>query len=75
VFSQILWDLKSGDLYIEGSDQYSDYREELISWEEYAQQVSGYGKLVGLPTEGQAFVNYLRDWLHARIKQTNESLP
>ena len=40
VFSQILWDLKSGDLYVEGSDQYSDYREELISWEEYAQQVN-----------------------------------
>ena len=26
VFSQILWELKSGDLYIEGSDAYADYR-------------------------------------------------
>src|SRR6266516_3763391 len=31
VFSQLLWDLKSGDLYVEGSDQYADYREQLIS--------------------------------------------
>ncbi len=75
VFSQILWDLKSGDLYVEGSDQYSDYREELISWEEYAQQVSAYGTLVGLPTDGQALVNYLRDWLHARITQTDDAFP
>ena len=26
VFSQLLWDLKSGDLYVEGGDQYADYR-------------------------------------------------
>jgi hypothetical protein len=30
VFSQLMWDLKSGDLYVEGSDHYADYRDQLI---------------------------------------------
>src|SRR6266567_1172558 len=75
VFSQLLWDLKSGDLYVEGSDQYADYREQLISWEEYAEQLETYGTLVELPTDGKAFVAYLRNWLHARIQQTDEDFP
>jgi len=28
-------ELKSGDLFIEGSEKYGDYREQLISWDEY----------------------------------------
>jgi len=75
VFSQVLWDLKSGDFYVEGSDQYADYREQLISWEVYAQQVDSYGTLVGLPTDGEAFVKHMRDWLHARIAQTDAEFP
>ena len=69
-FLRLLWDLKSGDLYVEGSDQYADYREQLISWEEYAEQLETYGTQVALPTDGKAFVASLRDWLHARIQQT-----
>jgi hypothetical protein len=42
VFSQMLWDPKSDNLYVEGSDQYSDYRERLISWKDYVQQVDAY---------------------------------
>jgi hypothetical protein len=75
VFSQLLWDLKSGDLYVEGSDQYADYREQLISWEEYAEQLEMYGTQVALPTDGKAFVATLRDWLHTRIQQTDEGFP
>jgi TnpA family transposase len=75
VFSQMLWDLKSGDLYVEGGDQYSDYRVQLISWEDYAQQVDSYGTLVELPTDGKAFVKHMRDWLHARILQTDTEFP
>jgi len=75
VFSQLLWDLKSGDLYVEGSDQYADYREQLISWEEYVEQLETYGTQVALPTDGKAFVASLRDWLHTRIQQTDEGFP
>jgi len=75
VFSQILWDLKSGDLFVEGGDQFSDYRTQLISWEEYAQTVAPYGKQVGLPTDGKAFVAHMRSWLEKRIQQTDAAFP
>jgi len=47
----------------------------LISWEEYAEQLEMYGTLVALPTDRKAFVASLRDWLHARIQQTDEGFP
>jgi Tn3 transposase DDE domain len=63
------------NLYIEGSDQYGDYREQLISWQEYAQQVDSYGTLVELPTDGEAFVKHIRKWLQTRIAQTDAEVP
>lgn len=56
VFSQIMLELKSGDLYIEGSEKYADYREQLISWEEYYQGVGEFCEQVGLPVEKAAFI-------------------
>ena len=44
VFSQVMWELKSGDLCIEGAEQFSDYRAQLISWQEYEQTVADYGE-------------------------------
>ena len=66
LFSQIVGELKSGDLCIEGSDQYADYRSQLVPWTEYERDVAGYGEQVGLPVEGRAFVAHLKDHL-ARI--------
>jgi Domain of unknown function (DUF4158) len=39
VFSQLLWDLKSGDLYVEGSDQYADYREQLFGGVKFVEYI------------------------------------
>jgi tetratricopeptide (TPR) repeat protein len=39
VFTQILWDLKTSDLYIEGSDRYANTWAQGISWEEYTTSV------------------------------------
>lgn len=35
IFTQVAQELKSGDLFIVGSDDYADYREQLVSWEKY----------------------------------------
>jgi TnpA family transposase len=75
VFSQILWELKSGDLYIEGSDAYADYRQQQISWDEYHRTVGDYGKLVGLPVEGKAFVAHLKNWLEEVTTRIDRSFP
>ncbi len=75
VFSQLMWDLKSGDLYVEGGDHYADYRDQLISWTQYHQEVADYGKLVELPTDGKAFVAHVRAWLEERARQTDATFP
>ncbi len=52
--------LKSGDLFVENSEEYDDYRDQLISWNQYDEQVEDYSKLVGLPADPGEFVNNLK---------------
>ncbi|WP_154698207.1 hypothetical protein [Clostridium botulinum] len=53
MFSQILQDLKSGDLYVKDSDKFSDYREQLISWEE---NKALYGQQSGIPVDSHGVI-------------------
>ncbi len=50
-------DLKSGDLCIKGSDKYSDYREKLISWEEYESEIEEFSEQIGIPSNESDFIN------------------
>jgi TnpA family transposase len=75
VFSQILWDLKSGDLAIEGSALYADYRDQLISWAEYHAQVATYGQQVDIPTDGAALVAALQANLAKVADATDRTFP
>lgn len=80
VFSQMLWELKSGDLAIVGSEKFADYREQLISWDEYERTIKDYGEQAGLIVDGEAFVQYTGQWLEETATATdatflnNESL-
>jgi TnpA family transposase len=64
VFYQIMWNLKSGDLCINNSDVYSDYREQLVSWDEYKDNIELYGRQVELPVNPKKFIEKLRDELN-----------
>jgi len=75
VFSQVMWELKSGDLCIEGSDKFADYREQLISWEEYEESVTAYGEQVELSVEASAFITATRRWLEEVASATDASFP
>ncbi|MBC3884106.1 MULTISPECIES: Tn3 family transposase [Undibacterium] len=75
VFSQIMQELKSGDVYVEHSDQYDDYRVHLISWEECRKEIMNYGKLVDLPMDSEKFVDKLRDDLSEIARQVDERFP
>ena len=75
VFSQVLWELKAGDLAVEGSDAYADYRDQLISPEEYAARVGEYGQLVGLPVDGASFVAVMHHRLAATAAATDHAFP
>ena len=75
VFTQVMQELKSGDLCIAGSDKFSDYRQQLISWEEYDQTVGVYGEQVGLPVDSKEFVAQTRKWLEDVAAATDSSFP
>lgn len=75
VFSQLMLELKSGDLCIPGSNLYADYRNQLIAWEEYNRDIVGYGEMIGLPTEGAAFVAHFQARLAEIAQKTDQAFP
>jgi TnpA family transposase len=75
VFSEVMDELKSGDLYVEHSGDFDDYRNHLVTWEEYEQEVHGYGELVGLPVEPDSFVNQVREELQRVAKEVDKRFP
>jgi TnpA family transposase len=75
LFSQLMWELKSGDLFVEGSDVFADYRPQLVSLEEYQARVAEYGQRVGLPLESSAFVAHVQTMLETTASQTDQAFP
>ena len=75
VFSQIMRELNSGDLYVEGSDRFDDYRVHQVSDEEFQRELPRYCEIVGLPADGKAFVKDLRDRLNAALDETDAKFP
>lgn len=75
VFSCVMFALTSGDLYIEGSNKYNDYRKQLISWEEYESEIELFCEQVGISRNAGHFVGSLRSELEETIKSVDESFP
>jgi hypothetical protein len=75
VFSNVMLELKSGDLCVPGSDQFSDYRKELVSKDEFERGVALYGEQAGIPVEGPLFIARLRGQLEAAAKRANDNFP
>jgi TnpA family transposase len=75
VFSQVMWELKSGDLYVEDSDAFADYRTQQIEWAEYEANIDDFGKLVDLPVRPKAFVTHVKNWLLDITQKTDQSFP
>lgn len=75
VFSQVVWELKSGDLYIEGSEKYADYNRQLISLEEYEEQLEEFCEQTGLPPDGSQYVDQIRKRLETTAAEADRSFP
>jgi hypothetical protein len=67
--------LKSGDLYIAGREQCSDYRDPLVTWEAYAQLAPTYCAQVGLSPDAETLVRALHTWLTETIQATDAAFP
>ncbi len=70
LFTQVVNELKSGDLCIPGSEEYGDYRAQLITWEKYERDVAGYAEQAGIPADPSAFVAALK----ARLAKTADAI-
>jgi TnpA family transposase len=75
LFTQVVNELKSGDLCIPGSEEYGDYRNQLVSWEEYNRDVAGYAEQAGVPADAAAFVAVLKSRLSAMAAATDRGFP
>jgi len=74
-FSQLTAELKSGDLSIPGSNHFADYRDQLLSWEEYYRDLAAYGEMIGLPMEGATFVAQMKLRLTTVAQETARTFP
>jgi TnpA family transposase len=59
VLSYVAAELKTGDLCVAGSEQFVDYRDQLLSWEECAPLVAEYCQRLNLPMRAEGFVEHL----------------
>jgi TnpA family transposase len=75
VFTEVMRELKSGDLCIPGSDRYSDFREQFVSEEECRQSLESYAERSGIPTEPKAFVAALQASLEEASRKADEGYP
>lgn len=75
LFSYLSDALKSGDFFVAGSEDYADYREQLLSWQDCLPHLDEYCRTVGLPNNDVDFVAYLKNMLHQAAQRTNERFP
>ncbi len=75
LFTQVVNELKSGDLCIPGSEEYGDYRAQLVTWEEYERDVAGYAEQAGIPADPSAFVAALKARLVKTADATDQAFP
>ncbi len=73
--SQVWLELKSGDLFIEGSEKFGDWRNQLISWEEYNSSLETYCQQTGCTTNPNEFVKELKTWLTETIRRVDATFP
>ena len=61
VFSCLSNELRSGDIFIDGAETYTDYRKELLDWKLCKSLLNEYCNEVGIPNNAKDFVKILRD--------------
>jgi TnpA family transposase len=75
VFTLLAEGLQSGDLVIEGSGRFSDYRDQFVTDEEFRKAAPEYCRQAGLPTHSKGFVDHLRGWLRDTAQRVDSAFP
>jgi TnpA family transposase len=75
LFSQVWLELKSGDLYIDGSEKFGDWRNQLIDKELLDDSLDAYCQQIGCPKTAEKFVESLKVWLSDTIQKVDATFP
>jgi TnpA family transposase len=75
VFVALAHELRSGDIAVEGTKSFADYRESLVPWSECEPLVESYCAQAGLAADAETFVDNLRAQLCEQALATDESYP
>lgn len=75
VFSQIAAELKSGDLCVQGSENFADYRDQLLPWSDCEPMVAQYCREMGFEATPSTFVELLRAWLTQTALEVDRNYP
>ncbi|EPV0132268.1 DUF4158 domain-containing protein, partial [Pseudomonas aeruginosa] len=75
VFSYLASELRSGDMCVQGSESFADYRKQLLPWEECLQRLPAYCEKMGLPGTAKEFVASLKAQLEETAQQLDEKFP
>lgn len=73
IFTYLAAELKTGDVSVAGSEQYADFREQLLSWSECESQLASYGMQSDLPVTAESFVAALKQQL-TEVAQTVDQI-
>ena len=75
MFTHLALELRTGDMAVVGSEQYADYRDRLLPWEECDLLLESYCSKVGLPRTAEEFVQQLRTELETTAADVDEAFP
>ena len=66
--------VETGDAYVVGSEEYADFRAQLLPWEECEPLVAEYCEQMGMPSTAEGFVEHLKTILIERAAQVDSKL-
>lgn len=75
LFAHLADELKSGDIYVLGSEDYADYRDKLLSWKDCQPLIEEYCQNLGFSNKADDFVSNLKSWLEATALSVDKGYP
>ncbi len=75
VFSHLSSDLRCGDVCIDGSGAFADYRKQLLAWDECLALLPSYCDRIGIPDNAKDFVDGLKKLLTDTAAKIDEEFP
>ncbi len=75
VMTEVAKRFVSGDIFVQKSTKYDDYRQHLVSWEEYYDSVSGFCEEIGLSEDPSTFTSNLKQKFADTAQSVDEKIP